>query len=194
MRIIYYQLCLRIGLCANTLVHYHFLLSDRQYRYINAKPKEDMRFYRASTVLYNTIFDIRRLESYDLETCFEINIKSIQKTASSKDDDYRKVHLISLKPKEDIIMKLGPKALVEFRFLVIQILQRRRRLIIDYMGKFFNDFREDLLKLGIDEKTTAGDLSKEQYYMLFLYLKGRDDYEKSTFRQAAMASDYSVIL
>ena len=186
-------MCLRLGLCSNSLIHYYFLMSDRQCLYLNSRHSENMALYRSSTVLYNTIFKIRTLESYDLRNCFGISIRKIQKTAANRNPSYKKVHLLWLEPRLDVISSLSPRSLVEFRFLVTQMMQKRRCLVVTFLDKFFNDFREDLFQLGIDETTQSGDLDKEQYYKLYLYLRNREDYSRSTFLQAAAQAEDNMI-
>lgn len=190
---LYYQMCLKIGLCSNTLIHYYFLMSDRQYMYLNSRPRENMRLYRSSTVLYNTIFNIRPLESYDLKECFGISVKKIQKTTPNNISSYRRVHLIWLEPRLDVINTLNPRSLVEFRFLVTQMMQKRRGLVVSFLDKFFDNFRSEIYRLGISEATRSGDLDKDQYYKLYLYLRSRKDYKNSTFLQAAACADENIL-
>lgn len=193
LRNLYYQISLRIGLCANTLVHYHFLMSDRQYAYFVAKPGQNMRLYRSSTILYNTIFNIRRLESFDLETCFGINVRKIQNTAQINIPSYRKVHLVWLEPRLDVINNLNSRSLVEFRFLVTQMMHKRRMLVVSFLDKWFENFRDDIGQLGINDTTRSGDLEKDQFFKLYLYLRSREDYKKSTFLQAAAQAEESIL-
>lgn len=178
-------MCLKIGLCSDTLVHYYFLTSDRQYNYLIAKPKIDLRYYRSHTVLYNTIFNIHRLESYDLNNCFRIPIRDIQKTAQTKNSSYKEVHLLWLEPRLDVLGDQDSRFLLGFRFLVNQIMYRRRALILPIVQQWFGDCTDDVFRLGITDSTRAGDLEVEQYYMLHRYLINRPDYRNSTFLEAA---------
>lgn len=194
LRHLYYQVCLRLGLCSNSFVHYYFLMSDRQQAYMEAKPGHNMRLYRSSSVLYNTIFDMKTLESYDLEKCFGINLRKIQKTAKANNASYKRVHLVLMKPNLDVINSLGPGALLEFRFLVTQMMQKRRVLVLEFLDRFFDNYKDDVAKVGINETTRAGDLSKEQYYQLFVYLNSRLDYRGSTFLQAVASGEETMSL
>lgn len=189
LRILYYQNCLRLGLSSNSWVSYYFLMSDRQHAYLYAQPSKNMRFYRSSTVLYNTIFDIKTLESYELENCFGINIKKLQKTSVNNNSAYKKVHLVWLEPRKDTIHQLEPRAFIEFRFLVTQMMHKPTGLTTKFLDRFFDNYKQDILQLGISESTRSGDLSQEQFYGLFLYLKRRGDYETSTFLQAAARAE-----
>lgn len=186
---LYYQISLRIGLCAHTLVHYYFLMSDRQYNYLIAKPAENFQLYRASTVLCNTIFNPHRLDTFDLKTSFQISLKKIQKTSVSTSSSYQKVHLIWLEPKVEVINSLKPENLLEFRFLVNQVMHRRTSLVLPFLQKWFYNCRDDVARFGITEATKSGILDKDQYFNLYLYLKQRPDYKNSTFLQAAASAD-----
>jgi hypothetical protein len=192
LRTLYYQMCLRLGLCSNLWIHYYILMSDRQHAYLKAKPCEDMRLYRSSSVLYNTIFNVRTLESYDLQDCFGIPIRKIQKTSATNNASYRKVHLVCLEPQRDRLNQLDPRAFIEFRFLVTQMMHKRTGLVVTFLDRFFDNYRDDIRQLGVEESTRSGDLSKEQYYRLFLYLKSRMDYKNSTFLQAAARAEENV--
>lgn len=176
---------LKLGLCSHIRVQYYFLVSDRLYRYLIAKPSENLRNYRASSILYNTIFRINRLDSFDLETCFGISVKKLQKTSESNSESYKMVHLIWLEPKVDVIEQLGPRSLLEFRFLVSQMMQRRTVEVFRYLDNWFGDCSSDLKSFGISETTRSGDLSAEQFLALHLYLRSRQEYINSTFLQAA---------
>lgn len=193
LRNLYYQVCLRLGLCSNSLVHYYFLMSDRQHAYLVARPRENMRLYRSASVLYNTIFNLRTLESYNLEKCFGINVKKIQNTAANNIASYRKVHLVWFEPRLDVINTLTPRSLIEFRFLVTQMMHKRTGLVVKFLDRFFDDFRKDLSLIGIEDSTRSGDISKEQYYKLFIYLKDRPDYKNSTFLQAVASAEENVL-
>lgn len=192
LRALYYQMCLRLGLCSNSWIEYYMLMSDRQHAYLEAKPSEDMRIYRSSSVLYNTIFNVRTLESYDLEKCFGISIRKIQKTSATNNASYRKVHLVCLEPRTGVLEQLEPRAFIEFRFLVTQMMHKRTGLVVKFLDRFFDNFSHDIHHLGIEETTRSGDLSKDQYYKLFLYLKSREDYKNSTFLQAAARAEENV--
>lgn len=194
LRSLYYQVTLRLGLFANTWVHHYLLMSDRQHAYLMAQPCKSMRLYRSSTVLCNTIFNIRTLESYDLAGCFGINVRKIQNTAAKKNASYQRVHLVWLEPRIDVISSSDARSFIEFRFLVTQMMHKRTCLVFDFLDKFFDDHRDDLSKFNIDADTRSGDLSKEQYYDLFLYLKNRHDYQNSTFLQAAVKAEESFLL
>jgi hypothetical protein len=181
-----------MGLCSNSWIHYYMLMSDRQHAYLRAKPCENMRLYRSSSVLYNTIFNVKTLESYDLEKCFGITIRKIQKTSATNNASYRKVHLVCLEPRQDVLRQLDPRAFIEFRFLVTQMMHKRTGLVITFLDRFFDNYKDDIRHLGIDGSTRSGDMSKEQYYTLFLYLKHREDYKNSTFLQAAARAEENV--
>lgn len=185
LRNIYYQMCLKIGLCSDTLVHYYFLISDRQYNYLVAKPKVNLRYYRSHTVLYNTIFNIHKLDSYDLGHCFQIPIREIQKTAQAKNSSYKDVHLLWLEPRLDVLGDDKSRFLLGFRFLVNQIMYKRTALVLPFVQQWFGDCTDDVFKLGITKSTKAGDLEIEQYYLLHKYLINRPDYKTSTFLEAA---------
>uniref|UniRef100_A0A6G1SP28 Uncharacterized protein n=1 Tax=Aceria tosichella TaxID=561515 RepID=A0A6G1SP28_9ACAR len=192
LRALYYQMCLRLGLCSNAWIHYYILMSDRQHAYLEAKPCVNMRLYRSSSVLYNTIFNTKTLESYDLQKCFGIPIRKIQKTSATNNASYRSVHLVCLEPRQDVLKQLDPRAFIEFRFLVTQMMHRRTGLVVAFLDRFFDDYKGDIRHLGIEDSTRSGDMSKEQYFRLFLYLKNRADYKNSTFLQAAARSEENV--
>lgn len=192
LKTLYYQMCLRLGLCSNSLIHYYILMSDRQHAYLEAKPCENMRLYRSSSVLYNTIFDVKTLDSYDLQKCFGITIRKLQKTSATNNDSYRKVHLVCLEPRLDVLKQLDPRAFIEFRFLVTQMMHKRTGLVVSFLDRFFDNYKDDIRLLGIEESTRSGDMDREQYYKLFLYLKNRSDYKNSTFLQAAARAEENV--
>lgn len=176
---------LKLGLCSHIRVQYYFLVSDRQYRYLIAKPSENLTYYRASSILYNTIFKINRLDSFDLETCFGIPVKKLQKTSKSRSKSYSMVHLIWLEPRIDVIEQLGSRSLLEFRFLVNQMMQRRTVEVVRYLDNWFGTCASDIKSLDITVNTRSGDLTAEQFLRLHLYLRSRDEYVNSTFLQAA---------
>lgn len=185
-------MCLKIGLCSDTRVHYYFLVSDRQYNYLVAKPKVNLRYYRSHTVLYNTIFNIHKLDSYDLNHCFRIPIKDIQKTAAANNSSYKEVHLLWLEPRLDVLKDQDSRSLLEFRFLVNQIMHKRTSLVLPHIRRWFEDCSDDVFKFGITESTRAGDMEVEQYYMLHRYLIDRLDYRSSTFLEAAAAVEENL--
>lgn len=184
-RNLYYQMTLKLGLCSHIRVQYYFLVSDRTYRYLIAKPSENLKNYRASSILYNTIFRINKLDSFDLESCFGISVRKLQKTSESRSDSYRMVHLIWLEPRVDVIEQLGPRSLLEFRFLVSQMMQRRTVGVVRFLDNWFGNCASDMKSLGISEDTRSGDLTAEQFLKVHLYLRSRDGYSNSTFLQAA---------
>jgi len=190
---LYYQICCKFGLCATQLVNYYFLISDRQKNYLDARPSEDMRLYRSTTILYNTIFNITTLDSFDLRSCFGISVRKLQNTSAAHNSLYKSVHLVSLEPRLEIINRMDARSFVEFRFLVTQMMHKRTGLVNDFLARFFNDFDHDLTFIGIDRSTRCGDLNRDQYFNLFLYLKNRYDYSNSTFLQAVASSDDSIL-
>lgn len=192
-RNMYYQVSLRLGLCSDTLLHYYFLVSDRQFNYLKARPSENFLHYRSSTILYNTIFNIRALDTLDLRSSFGIGLKSIQKTSRSRDSSYQDVHLVSLEPRVDVIDTLGPKALLEFRFFVNQIMSKRTGLVLSFLDRWFGDCSYDLSRLGVTEKTRAGDLDKDGYLELFKYVRNKGGYCDSTFTQAASRAEDHLV-
>lgn len=193
LRNLYYQVCLRLGLCSNYFVNYYFLMSDRQWAYMTAKTGDNMMLYRSYSVLYNTIFRMRTLDSYDLGKCFNINIRKIQNTASARNSAYSKVHLVLLQPNLDVINILSPRSFLEFRFLVTQMMHKRTRLVFTFLDSFFNNYKNDLTSIGVDGTTRCGDLTKEQYFDLFLYLAKRPDYRSSTFLQAVSKVEDNIM-
>lgn len=188
-RNLYYQMTLKIGLCSHMRIQYYFLVSDRQYRYLAAKPSEDLRTYRAPTILFNTIFKINKLDSFDLEKCFGITVKKLQKTSGSQNSSYKMVHLLWLEPKVDVIEQLGPRCLLEFRFLVNQMMQRRTIEVVRFLENWFGCSASDISSLDISDSTRSGDLTPEQFLRLHLYLRSRDEYLRSTFLQAAATQE-----
>lgn len=186
---LYYQLALRIGLCSSTLINYYFLVSDRQYNYLDAKPAGNLSRYRSTTVLYNTIFKIHHLETFDLKSCFKINVRKIQGTSASTKSSYKKVHMIWLEPRLDVINNQDGQSLIEFRFLVSQLMHKRTSQVIASLEKWFDNCSYDLSKIGVTRSTRSGDLTIQQYYQLFEYVKNRQDYSRSIFRLAANQSD-----
>lgn len=190
---LYNQMSLRIGLCSNTLIHCYFLMSERQFNYLIAKPGENFHLYRSSTILYNTIFNVHKLDVYDLKSCFEINLKKIQSTSHSNRTSYKNVYLVWLEPKVNIISKLDGKSLLEFRFLVNQMMQRRKCLVISSLERWFDNCSTHLEQYGITRSTRSGDLSIKQYYDLFMYLKNREDYKGSTFLQAVASTEENIL-
>jgi len=189
---LYYQMSLKIGLCSNTLVHYYFLMSDRQFNYLNAKPGGNLNHFRANTILYNTMFDIKRLASFELEPCFKIDLKKIQKTAKVNSSSYKKVHVIWLEPRPEIMTKLDSRSLLEYRFFVNQLMFRRTRLVMPVVEGWFENCRHDIENLNITESTRSGDLDREQYFKLFCYIKKRSDYNRSTFLQAVECAEENL--
>lgn len=192
LRNLYYQVSLKIGLCAHTFVHYYFLMSDRQYNYLVAKPKVDLRQYRTTTVLYNTIFNIHKLDSYDLSQCFKIPIRRIQKTAEARDSAYKEVHLLWLEPRLDVLRDPSSRSLLSFRFLVNQLMHKRTALVLPHIEKWFNNCSDDVREIGITELIRSGDLSVDQFYKLHRYLINRPDYRTSTFLEAASLAEENL--
>lgn len=136
---------------------------------------------------------MEKLDSYDLKECFGINLRKIQKTSSANNGSYTKVHLVRLKPRLDIIDRLSPRSLIEFRFLVTQMMHKRSGLVTTFLDRFFDSYREDLAPIGINNSTKSGQLSREQYLELFLYLNNRPDYKGSTFLQAVAGGEEIVL-
>lgn len=192
LRNLFYQMCLRIGLCSNTLLHYYFLMSDRQFHYLNAKPCSSFRHYRSSTVIYNTIFKVHNLESFDLKESFGIKLNKIQKTADNNQMSYQRVNLVWLEPRLSVVDQLNSRRLVEFRFLVNQLMHRRTSLVLPVVEKWFDSCAQDVARFGINASSRSGDLDRGQYVHLFTYLRNRPDYKNSTFLQAAALSDENI--
>lgn len=186
-------MCLRLGLCSQTFIHYYFLMSDRQFMYMNARPGEAFNHYRTSTVVYNTIFNVHKLESFDLQSCFEIELKKIQKTVSSRAPRYQQVHLVWLEPRLDILNSNSSNQMLEFRFLMTQLLHRRKALVLKEIQKWFDVDKAELLNMGIGSQTRSGDLDIKQYIKLFSYLKNQPNYKDSTFIEAVRSVEYSTI-
>lgn len=190
LKSLYHQLSLRRGLCSNNLLEYYYLMSDRQFKFLDAKPSGDLRLYRSTTILYNTIFSMKSLETFDLATSFEIKLRKLQKTSSAaKRLPHHTVHLVRLKPRLDIIDALDARSLMEFRFLVNQMMVKRISLVLPFMKNWFKNCDQDIARLGITEKTRSGDLDKEQFLQIYMYLKERNDYRRSTFLQAVECYD-----
>lgn len=191
---LYSQVSLRLGMCSSSVVDYYFLMSDREYNYLKAQPLKNLNLYRPSTVLNNTIFDHQVLDSFELKSCFGVSLNKIQKTSASTKSLYSMVHLVWLRPKLEVINKLEPENLLEFRFLINQVMHRRSGPVLPLLEKWFHDCGKDISYLGIDETTISGGLNSEQYYRLFLYLKSRPDYRNSTFLNAAACADENISL
>lgn len=191
LRSLYNQVCMRMGLASTGMIHYYFLLSERHFNYIHAKAGQNLNLYRSSSVLYNTIFNIKNLDHFSLEDCFGISVKKLQNTAPATYDSYKRVHLVLFEPKLDVIQTLGPRASLEYRYLVTQMMTARRELVVHFLSRFFHNYQDDIASIGITNKTRSGDLKPHQYYQLFLLLRRHQEYVNSTFVQAvASAEEY----
>lgn len=193
LRNLYYQFALNMGLCSNNFIHYYFLMSERQYNYLSAKPKEKFKHYRSTTVLYNTIFKIHPLDVFDLKECFDISIKSIQNTSKIHKSSYQKVYMIWLEPRLEIMTNSDSKSLIEYRFLINQLMHKRTSSISATLEKYFDNCGRDLSQMDISKESRSGDLTHEEYFRLFKYLRSREDYPQSTFLQAAAHADENIL-
>lgn len=192
LRVLYYQVALKLGLCSPTYIEYYFLMSDRQYNYLNAEPSKNLMVYRSSTVLFNTIFNIEALSSYDLSSGFGISLRKIQNTSNNNRQNYKKVHLVRLLPRIDILAKYDSRFMVEFRFFVMQLMHRRSETVTKFLRRWFDFLDSDIAYLGIDRSTRSGDLTKEQCLQLYCQMRSLPGHKNSTFLQAARQGEENV--
>lgn len=185
---IFYQVAFRLGLCTNTFVQYYFLMSDRQYRYLISLPSKNLKLYRSETVLYNTLFTINHLGTYDLREDFGLSLHTIQRAKHTETD----VHLVHMKPREDIICRFDPSFMAEFRFFVVQGMFHPTRRVATFIRSWFDISEKDCAHIGIHKKTRIGDMTKEQFLLLFCFLRDLPYYKDTTFVSAAKQSEESL--
>lgn len=188
---LFYQFCLRIGLCQDVLVNYYILISHRHYKLLSARAGGNLNLYRRTSVLPNMIFNMHRLHTFNLKESFRIDLKKINQAnynikASSAQ---QQVHLLRLEPKQDFLDSMSPKSLLELKFLVTQMMAKRKTLVFKFLDRWFDDCEPFLTTIGITEATRSGDLNNEEYLRIFRYLQSKSSYKSSTFIHAVASCE-----
>lgn len=189
LRSLYYQATLKTGLFSIINPICYLLISDRYFNILSAKPGHKLTLYRPGSVLYNSVFNMNKIDSFDLEKSFGLSLKKIQRATQGQNLENPKVHMIRVEPKSEIIDSLSPQCFLEFRFLVSQLMARRKALVLPSLEKWLDIDQEDIKKINIDKSQRTGDLNHEHYLRLFMYIRKLPNYRGSVFMQAAMQSD-----
>lgn len=172
------------------------LVSGRQFMYLNSKPSGNLQFYRSSSVLFSTVFDLELLHTMDLREAFDITLRRIQQTKISEDHPrsslYNQVHLVKITPKANIFEIFTPNGLLEFRFLVNQCMQSRRLNVIPFMERWFSNCTDDLYRMGFGNPKRFGDMTCDDLLRLYAYISSRQDYHMSTLQAAASVIETSI--
>lgn len=189
---LYDHVALKLGLFSTSIVHYYMLMSGRQYAYLEAKAGSNFSSYRNMSVLINTLFEVSKMDSFDLKESFGISLRNIQTTSKSRKDLYKEVHLVHLNPRHAVIKAAQGKSLIEYRFLVNQLMYRRKNLALPIIEQWFGDCRDEILQFGVTPTTRSGDLDWVQYYNLHRFLRGMANYKGSLFLQAAERSEHEL--
>lgn len=185
LRVIFNQVSFKLGFCANTFVQYYFLMSNRLYKYITSVPAVNLKKYRNETILYNTIFDIKHLETFGLREDFGLNLNILQGSTSAEAN----IHLVHLRPREDIFKRYDPSFMAEFRFFVVQAMFRPSRRVKIFLKSWFDISVDECAHIGIDKSTRIGDMTREQFLQLFCCIRSSHNYKDSTFLSAARQND-----
>lgn len=166
---IYYQSILRVGYCAYCPVHYYLILPSNINNYLQANKTALLNKFRSTTVIFNALFDIEYLDSFEAVEDF-----GLKKQAT--------LHLTSLMPKLDVLDDLGADKLLEFYVMISQVMTHRRRILIDAINNWYVNGSECMRHLGIDESVRVGDIGPDQYLKLFKQLRDSPEYEQSNFK------------
>lgn len=185
---LFYQYCLKIGLCNDIFVHHYILLSNRQYKLLNAQVGGNLKLYRRISVLPNMLFKIHWLKTFDLKECFDIDLKNINERKNA-DPSQRQVHLAWFEPKQEFLDSMEPASFLELKFLVTQMMERRTTFVYEFLERWFDGCGLYLSTLGITNSTRTGDLSYEDYQRIFAYLRARPNYKNSTFMHAVSSHE-----
>ncbi|XP_054715437.1 dimethyladenosine transferase 2, mitochondrial-like [Uloborus diversus] len=166
----------RYGRC-----EFFLLLTETEYRYIKAGPKENFATYRWSTVLYNLFFDIFCLQEIPSESLFPV--PTSQK--KNKTQNTSSFYFVKLVPKPDLFPSdNNPNKLPDLYYFVRHHLAKRTALVIPTLETWIPFCGPRLIKEGMNVFTKFGDLSPKQILMLFNQFSSWPEYEDSTFHAA----------
>lgn len=190
MRSIFEQLCYRLGTFSEFTPLYYSLMSEKYYNCLSARPGCNLKIYRNVSVLYNSIFKIDKIESFDLSTSFGLNLRQVQRAQRISLENEPQVHLVRFEPKMEVVKSMSSQALLEYRFFVSQLMFSRRAFMIPSIKKLFDiEDRYIIRELRLNEHHRTGDLSFEQYLRIFHLLRQHPNYNDSLFIQAAIQGE-----
>lgn len=187
---LYDHTVLRIGLYADDIFpQYYILMTSRRLSIIEALSEEkNLRLYRSLSIAFNTLFKIEKLLSFDLKDTFELQRRQIR---TSKALDSSDIHMVRLKPRRDILDSNQAESLMEYRYFVRQLMSKPTGKLSPTLNKLFMIGHSDLLvrEFGITDKTRTGDLSRDSYWKLYLYVRSLPVYQTSLFMQAYLSDN-----
>lgn len=188
---LFYQFCLRVGLCQDVLVNYFMLVSHRHHKLLSAQAGANLSIYRRTSVLPNMIFKMHWLQTFDLRDCFNVDLRRINHTSQNlrSNPSHQQVHLVWLEPNLKFLDSMEPQSFLELKFLIAQMMAKRKALVSNFLDKWFDGCDPYLSTIGITKETRSGDLKGEDFLRIFLHLRGLPSYKSSTFIHAVSSCE-----
>ncbi|CAG2164289.1 unnamed protein product [Oppiella nova] len=156
-------------------------VSQKEYKYMSATPDSQYRTYRSISVIYNTLFDVEKLETIPYSRFgFYSDSESNRKEPKFEGNSL----LVRLTPKP-YLDELDGQTLQDYYYFVTQTFMKRKNWIIPFLENWFPNCGPDLIKKGIPVFKYFGDLRAEEVLDLFKYFYNRSDYNNSIYKTFA---------
>ncbi|XP_040206995.1 dimethyladenosine transferase 2, mitochondrial [Rana temporaria] len=175
-----YDIYERLSIFRFGRIELNFFMTEELYKNLAAKPGEHRR-YRALAVLCNVAFDIQLLHKEHISTFYSSkNVKSpsIDNSEESLRDN---LCLVRLTPRKDLFSEqFPPQDGKMFVNMVKQCLTKRKSEILTNLDSWSPGDGEQLLQLlDLPANARTGDISPEDYKLLFELLTNSEDFSQS---------------